>query len=218
MTVFREGMRMQYRIHRSGNYLTSRWSGGRTTQLGIYPENCDYTEQNFIWRLSSATINGPESEFTKLPDYKRLLVLLDGELTLSYADGHRVALSKFQKHAFDGSASIKSLGSAKDFNLMYQKDQEADVEVLSLSDEEISVPLQRSKKYDYQFHCFYCIGDRAEIAYKIENIALKKGDLLEIRSGPKKEIELRIKGHGKLINASIYFNLGNHNPLKDDAL
>ncbi|MGB5822829.1 MAG: HutD family protein [Proteocatella sp.] len=209
---------MQYRIHRSGNFLTSRWSGGKTTQLAIYPENCDYANQDFIWRISSATVDGPESDFTKLPDYKRILVILEGEMTLSHEDGRQVTLKEFEQDAFDGEDSVKSFGKAKDFNLMYQKENEGMIEVLTLSDDAITIPLGGSEKYDNQFHCFYCIGERAEISYKIENIALKKGDLLEIRAVSQKKIELEIKGHGKLINASIYFNVNNRADLIDEAL
>lgn len=209
---------MQYRIYRFENHLTSRWSGGKTTQLAIYPENCNYADQDFIWRISSATVDVPESDFTKLPDYKRILVILEGEMTLSYADGRQVNLKKFEQDAFDGGDSVKSFGKAKDFNLMYQKENEGNVEILDLSDEVINIPLGGFEKYDNQFHCFYCIGERAEIAYHIENIALKKGDLLEIRSVSQKKIELKIKGHGKLIKADIYFNVNNRATLTDDAL
>jgi len=209
---------MQYRIHRSGNHLTSRWSGGKTTQLAIYPENCDYAKQDFIWRISSATVDVPESDFTKLPDYERILLILDGEMTLSYADGRQVNLKKFDQDTFDGGDFVKSIGKAKDFNLMYQKENKGRVKVLDLSDEVITIPLGGCEKYDNQFHCFYCIGERAEIAYHIENIALKKGDFLEIRSVSQKKIELKTKGHGKLINASIYFNMNNRAKLTDEAL
>ncbi len=209
---------MQYRIHRSGNYLTSQWSGGKTTQLAIYPEKSDYAEQDFIWRLSSATVETPESDFTKLPDYKRILLILKGEMMLSYENGNTVTLKEFEQESFDGALSTKSFGKAKDFNLMYKKGNEGRIEVLNMDDKPMTIPLGGSQKYDYQFHCFYCLGERAELSYHIERIALKKGDLLEIRAVSQKKIELKITGHGKLVNASVYFNMPNKSGLVDEAL
>ena len=44
-------------IHlRREDYVTSRWSGGSTTQIAIAPEGALYADRSFLWRLSSATV------------------------------------------------------------------------------------------------------------------------------------------------------------------
>jgi len=57
---------------------TTLWSGGTTTQLCIYPYAATYTGRDFIFRISTATIESEESVFTKLPGYTRILMLLEG--------------------------------------------------------------------------------------------------------------------------------------------
>ena len=60
------------------NYIISQWSGGTTTQLAIAPEGAVYADRDFLWRISSATVDLEESDFTALPDYVRLISVLDG--------------------------------------------------------------------------------------------------------------------------------------------
>ena len=55
----------------------SRWSGGTTTQLAISPANALYADREFLWRVSSAVVELPESDFTPLPDYDRILMILE---------------------------------------------------------------------------------------------------------------------------------------------
>ena len=60
------------------DYITTKWSGGLTTQLGIAPASAVYADRDFLWRLSSATVEDAESDFTALPDYERLISTLEG--------------------------------------------------------------------------------------------------------------------------------------------
>ena len=51
--------------------VTTQWSGGATTQLAIAPKGAVYADRDFLWRLSSATVELDESDFTPLPAYDR---------------------------------------------------------------------------------------------------------------------------------------------------
>ena len=62
------------------DYRVSRWSGGTTTQLCIAPEGADYAHRDFLWRVSSATVELEASDFTMLPDYHRWITTLEGTL------------------------------------------------------------------------------------------------------------------------------------------
>ena len=44
--------------------VTTRWSGGTTTEFYIAPEGSSYTRRDFQIRISSATVDDPESDFT----------------------------------------------------------------------------------------------------------------------------------------------------------
>lgn len=38
------------------DYAVSRWSGGTTTQLAIFPPGASYADRDFLWRVSSAAV------------------------------------------------------------------------------------------------------------------------------------------------------------------
>ncbi len=116
-------MLCDYNIIKKENYKTNEWAGGRTTELSIYPENSKYQDRDFIWRLSSATVEAESSVFTQLPDYNRILMVLDGKLELNHNDVEIINLNAFDQNVFDGAAYTKCLGKAVDFNLMMRKDK-----------------------------------------------------------------------------------------------
>ena len=68
----------------SKDYRTSRWSGGETTELLIWPRDAVYGQRDFLFRVSSATVELNESTFTALPDYHRLIATLEGTITLCH--------------------------------------------------------------------------------------------------------------------------------------
>ena len=103
------------------DYVVSQWSGGTTTQIAIAPPGAVYGDRDFLWRLSSATVDLDESDFTPLPDYHRLIAPLRGEMILSHDGGAPIVLEPCQVHAFDGGAATHSKGRCVDFNLMLRK-------------------------------------------------------------------------------------------------
>lgn len=105
----------------SSEYHTSNWSGGTTTELGIGPEGSRYADREFLWRISSATVDLDESTFTALPDYDRIIMTLEGEMDLCHNDGEWKHLKAFETHSFDGGDDTVSRGKVVDFNLMTRK-------------------------------------------------------------------------------------------------
>lgn len=103
------------------DYAVSRWSGGTTTQIAIFPPDASYSSRDFLWRISSAVVEDERSVFTPLPDYDRQLMLLDGSLLLRHDGGAPLRLDPYQVHAFDGGAATESQGRCRDFNLMLRK-------------------------------------------------------------------------------------------------
>lgn len=113
-------------IHLTCNdYKTSEWSGGTTMQIAIMPRDAQYSDRNFLWRISSATVDLEESDFTSLPDYHRYISTLKGNLVLSHNNGEKIRLKPYHVHSFDGGDNTHSIGSCTDFNLMLRKEQTA---------------------------------------------------------------------------------------------
>lgn len=113
----------EYRIRNlsENDFSVTGWSGGTTTELAIEPENADYRDREFLWRVSSATVDLEESVFTSLPDYDRVIMTLDGIMELSHNGEEWIRLSEFRPHSFDGAYRTVSRGKVRDFNLMLRK-------------------------------------------------------------------------------------------------
>lgn len=111
----------QIRKIEESEYHTSVWSGGMTTELFLSPKEGSYAKRNFLWRLSSATVDLLESTFTVLPGYERIIMTLEGELDLCHNGGEWLHLKEFMPHRFDGGDLTVSRGRVRDFNLMLKK-------------------------------------------------------------------------------------------------
>ena len=112
---------MNVRKRSAKDYRVSRWSGGETREFLLFPEGASYAGRDFLWRVSSATVELLESDFTPLPDYRRYLTPLSGALKLSQDGGPFRTLGALEVLEFDGGAETKSRGEVTDFNLMLRK-------------------------------------------------------------------------------------------------
>lgn len=117
------------------DFRTTAWSGGATTQFLIWPREAEYPDRNFLWRISSATVETEESDFTPLPDYWRYITTLAGEMHISHDGGPEIHLPPFKLHCFDGADATRSRGCSTDFNLMLRKEKAfGRVEILSVGE------------------------------------------------------------------------------------
>ena len=159
---------------RAADYAAARWSGGTTTQLAIAPEGADYGARDFLWRVSSATVELEQSDFTALPDYRRLIAALEGEIRLRHNGGEELRLSPFQVHAFDGADETRSFGRCRDFNLMLRKGSaEGEMEALL---PEGSPELAADPRGGVQLLC--CVRGRCLTESGTERAALCPGESL----------------------------------------
>lgn len=110
-----------FELRAAPDYVTTTWSGGTTTQLLIAPADAVYADREFLWRISSATVELEESDFTPLPAYRRLIATLRGNIVLTHNDSAPVSLLPYEIHAFDGADRTHSVGKCTDFNLMLRK-------------------------------------------------------------------------------------------------
>lgn len=109
---------MKVQITRKSELVISTWSGGTTTQLAIYPEGASYADRNFLFRISTATVETDESTFTHLPGISRKIMILEGVLRLEHTGRHTKTLHKFETDSFEGDWETKGFGKVRDFNLM----------------------------------------------------------------------------------------------------
>lgn len=116
------------------DYALSHWSGGKTVQVAIAPEGAVYAHRDFLWRISSATADLDESDYTPLPGYQRWLAVFDRPIRLQHDGGETVTLNPYEIYCFDGGAATHSWGRCADFNLMLRKGRaEGSIQAVLLS-------------------------------------------------------------------------------------
>ena len=123
-------------IIRKQDQKTSQWIGGTTTELFLYPPGGSYASRRFLFRVSSAYCEEGESVFTSLPGVRRILMVLDGHITLCHNGNRKVTLEKGDQDHFTGDEITKSNGSCVDFNLMMKDGAEGNLFFRKLHPEE----------------------------------------------------------------------------------
>jgi len=159
------------------DYHVSTWSGGETRELVLSPASGDYNNRQFDYRLSSATVELNESNFSDLTGFNRDIMILEGNVTLFHDEptGQRVVeLGPLEQDSFQGKNPTKSIGTCVDFNLMYQEGYEGSLEVLTQVLEQQLEPNQ-----DY---LFYSLEDFIDVSVcqhgENSSYKLTKGDSL----------------------------------------
>lgn len=113
---------MKKQIISQSSYKVSKWSGGETTEVFLYPPEGHYALNEFDYRVSTAKVELEESTFSSLPGYKRIIMSLDNPLELHHRgkEGLRkIKLAPYQINYFSGDDTTKSFGKCTDFNLIY---------------------------------------------------------------------------------------------------
>ncbi|MEG2102453.1 MAG: HutD family protein [Flavobacterium sp.] len=95
----------------------SIWSGGLTYEYMIYPKTANYSDRDFVFRISSATIEDFPSEFTKFKGYHRYLVMLDNCLDVE-VNKEKKAYEKYEIMEFNSDDEVTSYTKGIDFNWM----------------------------------------------------------------------------------------------------
>jgi environmental stress-induced protein Ves len=111
------------KIRTEADFLVSEWSGGTTSQLFIFPEEATLAARNFDWRISSAVIEIPESDFTLFEGYERILIPMEGKLEMEHQTPNGIIqqnVSEFELARFSGSWPTKGKGKLTDFNVIFK--------------------------------------------------------------------------------------------------
>ncbi len=202
---------MHYQLHKKEEFGVSRWMGGETREMAIWPASAKYLDRNFIWRLSSATVELDESDFSRLEDYDRVLMVLEGEVVLSH-DGQRVArLKELEQDRFDGAYKTRSFGKITDYNLMVRKGNEGYLDLLHPAEtaaEYGPTPELDVTEKPLASHALYCHEGYAVVGCGGQSVMVAQGQQLvmhfDLAAGEKPAYT--IMGEGTLIRSQMYFD------------
>jgi environmental stress-induced protein Ves len=173
---------MAFEIIRKDQQKSSAWSGGTTTQLAIHPPDACYKHRNFLFRLSTATIEKEESEFTTLPGITRHFMILNGRLELQHEGQDSKLLNAFETGTFDGGWKTTGRGLATDFNLMTRGNTEGWLEHFRLKQGE-SLDL-RQEIHDGYIAVYLADGEvTSNIVPDEFQITAQKGDMILLSPG-----------------------------------
>lgn len=175
------------------NHTTTQWSGGQTTELYIYPENADYKTGNYLFRLSTATVEVEESTFTSLPGVDRTLMVLEGEMELEHKGHHSSLLGPLDSDLFKGDWITKSKGKCVDFNLMCKSGTQGEVKGYSLDENSaLKINLRGAMNFIFLYNG----------AIKVDGLVMNSGELL-IYDSPSPETNIKTHQSGRLVTVSI---------------
>lgn len=197
---------MRKKVYSEEHFNTSRWTGGTTTEFAIYPEDSSYLDRDFIWRISSAEIEVEESTFTKLPDYDRILMVLDGEVVLVHGQERSVKLETLEYDSFSGDAGTKSFGKITDYNLMYRKGSQGRLELIDAKSDATDIELTSDEKYNYRSCGFYCVSGYGIVSVDGETHMVKEGQQFIADFDKDQEPSVVLMGDGKLVFTEIRYN------------
>ena len=198
---------MQYRIITPEEYETGVWSGGTTTQLAIYPPGASYADRNFIFRLSSATVDTEQSEFTHLPDYDRWMMIFEGRARLVHDSEKEVTLNPYECDAFDGGISTVSFGRVTDYNLMLRKGGTGSMKAIGLDENIKEIRIMPQGEYQSGFAGIFLRGEYAQITLCGEPMKLENGCQLLVLFSGTETVSLDISGSGTVVITQGLFNI-----------
>lgn len=137
-------------IIKQNQQQTTNWSGGTTTPLFIFPVDSAYASRDFLFRISTATVQTATSIFTDLTGYQRIIMLLQGNLSITHNNEVTHHLKPLIPHFFDGAWKTTAIGKVTDFNVIFKPEIKAHIDVVLLSANQ-SNQIQTSK----DFICLY---------------------------------------------------------------
>lgn len=174
---------MNYTIIKKENLQPALWEGGKTFEYFIYPEDAVYSERNFLFRVSSATIEKVPSSFTRFENFTRYLIMLDNHLKINH-NGIEENYSENEVFRFDSDDIIVSQSSGTDFNLIV-------AEPVQFSSVKILSDLQNVT------HDFMLIFAKTEtkIQFGAKEIMLTENDLLCIENPENENLTMKSTSH-----------------------
>lgn len=200
---------MDYKLYKEEDFRVSNWTGGKTKQLAIFPADSSYLDRNFLWRLSSATCEKEESDFSKLPDYDRVLMVLEGNVVLAHQDVRAARLGELEQDRFDGAYRTKSFGRITDYNLMVAKGNQGFLDVINAEEENRPLTAEHGEfasGYGNWTIGLFCKEGYAAVNLCGETLMMMPGQQLVVNGTEDEKAEISVMGDGILVRAQIFYN------------
>lgn len=168
---------------KSNDFQVSDWSGGKTKQLYLSPPTGHYGRREFDYRLSTATVEAAESEFSDLSGFHRILMSLDHPLRLlNDSRQEETVLAPFTPYFFEGSDSITSRGTCTDFNLIYSDHYQG--QMIAVSNKQVLIR-------DEEIQFIYALTNLTVIGDNFPPLDIEEGNFLIVEKETQ-ETELHI--------------------------
>ncbi|MDO5491376.1 MAG: HutD family protein [Bacillota bacterium] len=196
---------MRIRINRRERQKESSWSGGKTLELGIFPETASYLDRDFVWRLSTADSDREASSFSRLPGYERILMVLEGDVVLAHGEEGSVHLGVLEQNRFDGGIKTRCFGRLiKDYNLIMARGCEGSLRVAEVAAEAEKVTTDAPLS-DYRSFGVYVLEGYTVMSCGERSEMLRPGEQGIVDLEPGEEELLSIMGEGRCVLAEVAF-------------
>ncbi|MUP39547.1 HutD/Ves family protein [Labilibaculum euxinus] len=191
---------MNIEIKKADDFNTINWSGGTSTQLYIYPPTSDYQQRDFDFRLSTATVEVEESDFTSLPGVSRKIMILDGAIEIIHENRYSKKLGKFDTDSFEGDWKTSSIGECIDFNLMTRGTSKGEIKALSIEKKQVAnLPLEK----ETDFLIGYIFSGEISLTINQKIHLLQQGNLLVITQFDSANLQLTGMENSEMIISKI---------------
>jgi environmental stress-induced protein Ves len=162
---------MKFVIHPLDTSKTVAWASGTSTELFIHPADGNFQKREFIFRISTATVEAEETNFSDFTGLTRILMILRGKLTLIHEGRYTKELNEFDQDTFDGAWQTRSKGKVQDFNLMFNDTCKGEVNHYKIILDEQKEFIKTTERL------FLFVYDGI---FQLENTIAKSGDLIEV--------------------------------------
>lgn len=196
---------IKWQVKKKQQQPVFKWQGGSTRQLFVYPEGKTIIEEDCDFEITSSTMDFTHTEYNIFKGCDRLLMIIDGETTLSHHDGKSVNLKKYQHYSFSGEIKTYSHGMGIDYEIIYKKGNWGEVKAYDEMDISKLKSLEKDEIYDLVHGGFYCQGLGCTIAIEKDKIELEDGDFLWIIADENVLLEVKAL-NGKMIHSILCFD------------
>jgi uncharacterized protein len=185
---------MKQTYYPAQHFQAKAWANGTTTELVKYPTESDFLKRDFIFRISTATVEAEESTFSDFSGLTRILMILEGSLTLIHEGRYQKDLNPYDQDTFDGSWSTRSIGKVRDFNVMFNEQAKGELRAFQLQSEQTEI-LEISQK---RIILFVHTGQ-----YSIGEQLLETGSVLDIEENDSTFLLLKCIESGTILCSQV---------------
>ncbi len=196
---------MEKWIYGAENFHMGKMHWGTETELAVFPQAAQYLERDFIWRLAIVQTLEEESSFTKLPDYERVFMALEGEAVLAFGEQRTVRLSAQEQASFDGAVKTKCFGKVKGYSLMVRKGCHGKLRLVDAASDAAALERDAPQEGESSSYGFYCLSGYAVVSAGQETYLVSGGRQLVLNFGAGETIDMMVMGEGQVLLAEAFY-------------